>query len=40
LGGITGTFWALFWRGSINDHVDTVCEHDHNKGYGQKEGVV
>jgi len=37
---IAGTFESVLWHGSINDHVDAVCEHDRNEGKGQKETVV
>ena len=29
---VARTFGMLLWHGSINDHVDAVCEHDRNEG--------
>jgi hypothetical protein len=29
---IAGAFESVLCRGSINDHVDAVCDHDRNEG--------
>lgn len=29
---IAGAFEAIVWNGSINDHVDFVCNNNHSEG--------
>jgi hypothetical protein len=40
LGGVAQALETFFWHGSINDHVDCVCDDNHNKGPDKNFGVA